>query len=176
MVSSQNPAIHELKFPSDCTRREFTFVISEYFFQNLPSAIFLWTGIHDFIEIRPLGFNRIYKPSCVFRSKSNLLLFLSIIVFLNILYQCLDYSHWKYLTSDQLAHDMVEDKKKHRNVIQRCVFGIQDPKNKSSDEITYDFVYLELHLLGLLRTISWYGSYKLMVYTYRKGLSEQFYS
>ena len=100
----------------------------------------------------------------------------TIIVFLNILYQCLDYSHWKYLTSDQLAHDMVEDKKKHRNVIQRCVFGIQDPKNKSSDEITYDFVYLELHLLGLLRTISWYGSYKLMVYTYRKGLSEQFYS
>ena len=77
---------NSLKFPTDCTSKEFGFVISEYFIQNLPSAIFLWTGLHDFFEIRPLGFNRIYKPSCLFRSKCNLLLFLAILVFCNTLY------------------------------------------------------------------------------------------
>ena len=114
----------------------------------LPVFIFILAGIKNFCEIRGDGFNRVVQFSTLFKWKYRANLFM---VLLNLLMLCLTFTDSSQYT-----------------MLNKCLTGEFKEKNLSVDII--------MGSKNLINIVAWYGSYKLLIYQYRKCLSETWYS
>ena len=115
----------------------------------VPVVIFFIAGPANFCEIRSNGFNRVVQYSTLFKWKYRASL---LMVLINIMMLFLTFS------------DSSEYKE-----MNKC-FTSGEFKSK---DLKVDLVMGAKNLFYIL---GWFGSYKLLIYQYRKGLSETWYS
>ena len=127
------------------------YFILETILINIPSLIFLGTSYYNYKDIQYLGLNRVTQYSTLFKVK---LICASSIVFVNMVAIFVTVVNLqrdgKFLgDQDLVVEDCFESK------ILRAVFLLSQ---------------------NFFQVVSWQISYSLMIYSYRKGLSEEWYS
>lgn len=163
-----------------CQSKDIGYLILEHVFKNVPSLYFFYTSWVNYNEIYELSFERAYKFSCLFKTKLVTVRFLVFICFLNVVFECCFYYNWKYVPVHALtAHNKLNFKNIHilgNHEIERCIIGTNNHVKIKAEIIFYDIIYILIHLVSFVQVVAWEHSYKLMRYSYKKGLSEEWYS
>lgn len=122
-------------------------VYNEVFISNIPALIFMIAGPIDFFHIRSIGFNRVVKYSVHFKFKLYTVSIICLSEVIRVILFNVQHVWWE----------------KHFN-----------GNNEQCDHhLTFEVYYT---LLSIVTAVAWVGSFNLMIYQYRKGLSETWYS
>ena len=131
------------------------FVGFELVIANLPSLLFLVTGVINFRQVKGSGFNRIVTYSVFFQYK------LVICVLAGLL-------NLVIIVVAMLAPSAIDASGNYGTCLQKL--------SPSVFENTATNVRLFVGASRILSIVAWAISYKLLVYLYRKGLSEFWYA
>lgn len=137
---------------SDCSS---TFVVFEFVIANIPMLLFLLLGYINFRRVKGSGFNRIVHYSVFFQCK------LVICVLAALINLCI-------VVVAMIDPEMIDASGDYGTCLQKiapAVFG--DPQKNVR------FFIGASRIMGI---VAWVVSYKLLVYLYRKGLSEFWYA
>jgi hypothetical protein len=115
-----------------------------------PVIFFMFAGSMYFYEIRSIGFNRVVQYSQLFKWKYRTCL---VMAFINV-----------------IAIIISLFKKKNQ------FFGLENCFNIKDDDKEELLVDITIIGKNVINTVGWVGSYYLLIYQYRKGLSETWYS
>ena len=121
-------------------------LLNEVYIVNAPSLIFLITGLLNFYKIRSIGFNRVVKYSTLFKVKRYTVIAIILLNVVKFTLTMFDDGWWQKY--------------------------LEENKNQSNYK-SLNFIFSTLRIIGVF---TWLASLKLMVYQYRKGLSEPWYS
>lgn len=131
------------------------YILIEILFVNLPSFLFIVAGAINFKYVRSIGFNRVVKFSNWFKFKILLCWNMIAIDLLVAIMATVQFSWWEFGVDN----------------------GGTSPDDpmlcKTFNNDTFGIVYV---VLKLINALVWYSSIKLLIYQYRKGLSEVWYS
>ena len=128
----------------DCDWTYFSLEMLAY----LPVLVYFVTGTINFYKIRSIGFNRVVQFSQLFKAK---LRAVQLVAALNAVEVPLAY--WGY------------SEKGRNNHMQLCIDHLKpEPSDSTAASV--------LPFLKLLNVLGWTGCYYLLIYEYRKGLSE----
>lgn len=133
-----------------CTAWSF---FTEVFLVNIPPLLFIVAGFVNFKYVRSIGFNRVVQFSNWFKAKIYLTYMM---VFINILVAILGL----------VRFDIWEDDNGSNADNSRVCQAMEQ-----GDGIQYVYVVLKM-----VNAVVWFASLKLLIYQYRKGLSEVWYS
>lgn len=129
------------------------YILIELLFINLPSFLFIAAGAINFKYVRSIGFNRVVKFSNWFKFKICLcwiMIAIDLLVAIMVVAH-VDFWNWNFDGSSTSPLCMTF----------------------SGDGAAFRIAYV---VLKLINAIVWYSSIKLLIYQYRKGLSEVWYS
>ena len=134
--------------------------------QNIPALVFIFAGTFNFYQIRSIGFNRIVNYSLMFKLKlysSSTMIILSCVQIIVLLTK----AFMSEVPPDQrhLDHQYSES-------LRNCIDEMLGTQSGPESTIATYFILL----IMLVQTLAWLGSVRLLVYEYRKGLSEVWYS
>ena len=128
-----------------------TYLLLEFGLSNMAPILFMITAVVNFYQIRSIGFNRIVQFSPLFKVKifaSRLMIVLNFAISIAALFAIELWDATENVKTCGTEHNWPE-------FLQR------------------NFKYF--NLLKLVKAVGWYFSVKLLIYQYRKGLSEQWY-
>lgn len=120
---------------------------------NLPALVFFFAGIINFYRIRSIGFNRVVQFSRLFILKRNLCY---LIALLDLIY---------FVTAMAKSEWVDEKGCNYENCLEFIGFGEDD-----------NDIRLFIGITKLFSFFIWIAAATLLVYEYRKGLSESWYS
>jgi hypothetical protein len=119
------------------------------YLSNTPALIFIFMGLVDFCHIRSIGFNRVVKYSFHFKMKLYTVLLIVINEVIRVALFIIFHVWWD-------SH-----------------FGDAEKEAMCKQHFAHDAWYTTL---SIVTTIAWFGVLNLMIYQYRKGLNETWYS
>ena len=144
------------------------FVSFELVAGNIPALLFLIAGLVNFRRVRSGGFNRIVKYSVFFTCKLAICCIVGLLNFAVVIVA--------------VAKPELIDSGLYQGQYEQCLGALGgladalDGDDTPSDHDKLDTLKVYIVFSRTLSIIAWLVSYKLLIYLYRKGLSEFWYS
>jgi hypothetical protein len=127
------------------------YLILELGVTMFPAVFFIFAGLMYFNEIRSIGFNRVVQYSQLFKWKYRACLLMAFINVMSIILSVAKSNQYIELND---CYDMDHDA-------------------DAEKELVVDITIISKNVIYV---VGWLGSYYLLIYQYRKGLSETWYS